>query len=101
MHWNAFNAGFNAQHLAHRVLKGKVVDGVAAIEQGAVNIEQVGIGRVPAEPGAHECSLVAGDRLEIFHHELDSNLWHECRAEYPAPGAKVRRWQISALLLQK
>jgi hypothetical protein len=54
---NALNAGFNAQHMAHRVLKGKVVDGVAAIEQDAVNIEQVGISRVPAKSGTHEYSF--------------------------------------------
>src|ERR1700726_1233957 len=52
----ALNAGFNAQNNANGVAEGKIMDSVSAIEQRAVNIEQEGVGAVPAKSGTHERS---------------------------------------------
>jgi hypothetical protein len=62
---NTLNAGFNAQHCARRMLKGKVVDGVAAIEQGAIDIEEVSVCGVPAEPGTHKHSFAGGISIQV------------------------------------
>jgi hypothetical protein len=51
---NALNAGFFIEDRPHRVLERKVVNGIAAVEQSAVNVEQKDVSGVPAEPGSHE-----------------------------------------------
>jgi hypothetical protein len=51
---HAFNAGLQLQDRAHGALESKVVDCIAAVEQGAVNVKQVGVSGVPAESGSHE-----------------------------------------------
>ena len=53
---NALKAYFTAQKIAHGIAKSKIVDGVAAVEQRAVNIEEIGVGSVPAKSRTHECS---------------------------------------------
>ena len=50
---NAIHFYLAAKNLEHGMMEGEVVDGISAVEQRAVNIEEIGVCRAPAEPWAY------------------------------------------------
>jgi len=64
MHGNAIYFYLTAKDLAHSMMEGKVMYGIATVEQSAVNIKEIGIRRIPAEARAH-VSLGRGSRLVV------------------------------------
>src|SRR5215471_11243487 len=77
MHRNTIYFSFHAKHIAESMMKGKIMDRVAAVQQGPINIKKVGIRRVPTEAGANKgpgqgLGLISGIWNQSCHLELDS-----------------------------
>jgi hypothetical protein len=56
---HALNPGFNAQNFSYGRAESKVVNGIPAVQQRTVNIEEKSVSAVPAESGTHERSFSA------------------------------------------
>jgi hypothetical protein len=67
MDGNALNVGFNAQNFFCGIVEGKVMNRVTAVEQSAINVEEIGVGCVPAEAGAHEYFSAGGIWQQNLH----------------------------------
>lgn len=67
----AVNARFNAAHVAVRMMERLVMHGVAAVQESAVNIEQVGV-RARNKPTAEERIVGWGRRNRSTRCGLDS-----------------------------
>ena len=52
MHWNAIYFCLYAKNVFDRVTEGEVMYRVAAVEQSAVNVEEIGVGGIPEEAWA-------------------------------------------------
>ena len=51
---DSYIADRDAEDMLHRMVKGKIVDWIAAVEQSSVDIKEVGAGCVPAEARANK-----------------------------------------------
>ena len=52
MHWNAIYFCLYAKSIFERILESEIMDRVAAVEQGAVNIKKIGVSGIPFKAGA-------------------------------------------------
>lgn len=52
MHRNAIYFCVMTENIAQGMMEGKVVDGITAVEQGAINIEEAGVCCIPAKTSA-------------------------------------------------
>src|SRR5215472_4836628 len=72
MHGYAVKGYFPAQNVAGGVAESKIVDSIAAVEEGSVDVEEVGVSGVPVEAGTYE-GLRCVRRRQRLHLSLDSN----------------------------
>jgi len=64
MHRYAIYFYVTTKNLQHGMVESKIMDSIAAIEKSAINIEEIGVSRIPAKAGAY-IRLGGGRRLVV------------------------------------